>query len=250
MSPPFDRPTGSSSFPTTIWSIIASARDPESKSSRESLARLCTSYWHPVYAFVRHKGFDAEEARDCTQEFFARVIEKQYLADVDRSKGRFRSFLLAAVSHFLSNYRDARRAQKRGGGEHPIPLEDEDANGRHRHDPAHASTPEALFEYHWALTLLDRALERLRAGYTQADFLRLKPFLLGEAAHGELAATAQQLGASEGALKVAVHRMRRRYRDALRSEILETVSEPSQVDSEIRYLMEVLARGRGSHQVV
>jgi DNA-directed RNA polymerase specialized sigma24 family protein len=132
--------------------------------------------------------------------------------------------------------------RRNGEVEAVMSLESEDVHGR-RHEPAHSSTPEALFEYDWALTLLDRALERLRADYTAPDFLRLKPFLLREAPHGQLAATAQQLGASEGALKVAVHRMRKRYREALRAEIAETVSEPGQVEEEIRYLMAVLARG-------
>ena len=219
------------------------AQNPATAISGESLGRLCASYWHPVYVYIRHKGFDSDHARDCTQEFFAQLIEKKYLADVDRSKGRFRSFLLAAANHFLSNYLDAANAQKRGGGRQLLSLEDESMSRVLSCEPSNASTPEALFEYHWALALLDRALERLRAGYAPADFLRLKPFILGEAAHGQLAATAQQLGTSEGALKVAVHRIRKRYREALRSEISETVSEPGQVDEEIRYLMEVLSRG-------
>jgi RNA polymerase sigma-70 factor (ECF subfamily) len=222
--------------------MVVKAGHSGGKFSRESLGSLCASYWHPVYTFIRRKGFDSDEARDCTQEFFTRVIEKDYLGDVDRSKGRFRSFLLAAVSHFLSNHLDSGRAQKRGGGQEAVSLESEGVQGR-RHEPAHASTPEALFEYDWALTLLERALDRLRAEYADPDFLRLKPFLLGEVAHGQLAATAQQWGASEGSFKVAVHRMRKRYREALRTEIAETVSEPGQVEEEIRYLMAVLARG-------
>lgn len=232
-----------SRFPTTAWSMVAKAGDCHDAGFRQSLALLCGSYWLPVYAFILRKGFGPEEARDYTQEFFTRVIEKEYLRDVDRSKGKFRSFLLAAVSHFLSNQLDSLRAQKRGGGREPISLDRDETEARRPFEPAHGSTPESQFEYQWALTVLERALERLRTQYSSVDFLRLKPFLLGEAAHGELAATARQLATSEGSLKVAVHRMRKRFREMLRSEVANTVSDPDQVDEEIGYLITVLARG-------
>src|SRR5262249_32962700 len=214
---------------------------------KESLARLCTSYWYPVYVFIRRKGFNSEDARDCTQEFFARVIEKQYLAGLDQSKGRFRSFMLAAVSHFLCNQLDAQRTRKRGVGCDILPLEIENEEGEYRREPSHTCTPEALFEHQWALTLLDRTLKRLRAEYAGPDFNRLKPFLMGEAERGHIATTAAEMGISEGALKVAVHRLRKRYREALPSEIAETVSEPEQVQEEIRYLLAVVARGGENH---
>jgi RNA polymerase sigma-70 factor (ECF subfamily) len=228
--------------------MVVKAGNPQTRFFEESLERLCSCYWHPVYVFIRSKGFSSEEARDHTQEFFARVIEKQYLAGLDRSRGRFRSFVLAAVSHFLSNQLDAQRAMKRGAGRNPEPLEIQHAEGEYRREPSHASTPEALFEYQWALTLLDRTLKRLRAEYAAPDFNRLKPFLMGEAERGEIAGAAAEMGISEGALKVAVHRLRKRYRDTLRAEIAETVSEPDQVQEEIRYLLAILARGgEGRH---
>jgi DNA-directed RNA polymerase specialized sigma24 family protein len=232
-----------SRFPTTAWSMVAKAGDCHILEYQESLARLCGSYWQPVYAFIQRKGFDLEEARDCTQEFFTRVIEKEYLRDVDRSKGKFRSFVLVAVSHFLSNHLDSLRAQKRGGGRDPVSLDGDDTETRRACEPAHDSTPEALFEYQWALTVLECALDRLRTEYSSTDFFRLKPFLLGDAAHGQLAAAARQLATSEGSLKLAVHRMRKRFREKLRAEIANTVSDPALVDEEIRYLVAVLARG-------
>jgi len=241
MAPLINRDSGGSAFPTTSWSLVLKAGNPQTQFFQESLSRLCRNYWHPVYAFIRRKGFDSDEAQDCTQEFFLRVIEKEYLADIDQSKGRFRSFLLAAVSHFLSNRLDAARAQKRGGGK-VVSLERDDTQGGDRYEPAHLSTPEALFEYHWALTLINRTFQRLRKGYAASEFVLLKPFLLGEAKHGELVATAQRMGVTNSAIKVAVHRMRKRYREALRAEIAETVAEPAQVEEEIRYLMVTLAR--------
>jgi len=217
--------------------------------SRESLARLCAAYWQPVYAFIQKKGFGPEEARDYTQGFFTRLIEKEYLRDIYRSKGKFRSFVLASVSHFLSNHFDSLRAQKRGGGRDLVPLDGGGADPRWDFEPAHTATPEALFEYQWALTVLERAIERLREDYAPAEFHRLKPFLLGETAHGDLAAAARRLNVSEGSLKVAVHRMRKRFRQTLRAEIAGTVADPREVDSEVRYLIEVLSRGGSGRQV-
>jgi DNA-directed RNA polymerase specialized sigma24 family protein len=232
-----------SQFPTTAWTIVAKAGDSQTQAFHESLASLCASYWNPIYVFIQRKGFSPEDARDCTQEFFTRVIEKQYLRDVDRSKGRFRSFLLAAVVHFLSNRQDAARAQKRGGGRQPLSLDERDSSGHALAEPAHFLTPEAQFEYQWAVTTLDRTLARLQADYSPSDFPLLKPFLLGEARHGEISVAARQLSMSPGALKVSVHRMRKRYRQLLRAEIAQTVSEPAQIEEEIRYLVSVLARG-------
>jgi RNA polymerase sigma-70 factor (ECF subfamily) len=222
--------------------MVVKAGNPQTRFFKESLERLCSSYWHPVYVFIRSKGFSSEEARDHTQEFFARVIEKHYLAGLDRSKGRFRSFVLAAVSHFLSDQLDAQRARQRGGRRNLEPLELQRAEGEYHREPSHASTSEALFEYHWALTLLDCTLRRLRADYARPDFDQLKPFLVGDAERGEISGVAAEMGLSEGTVKVAVHRLRKRYRDALHAEIAETVSEPDQVQEEIRYLLAVLAR--------
>jgi RNA polymerase sigma-70 factor (ECF subfamily) len=238
-----EHPPANSRFPTTAWSMVVKAGNPQTIYFQESLAQLCAAYWQPVFVFIRGKGFSSEDARDYTQEFFTRVIEKQYLAGLDRAKGRFRSFLLAAASHFLSNRRDAERAAKRGGGVLIESFEKENAEGIYNRDPSHTATPETLFEYQWALTLLDRAMKRLAAGYARPDLDRLKPFLLGESDRGQLGATAEQMGISEGALKVAIHRLRKRYGEALRREIVETVAGQGQVEEEIRYLLSVLSRG-------
>ena len=227
-------------FPKTSWTVIINARDRETAVSREALGRLCRSYWYPVFAFLLRKGLDAERARDCTQDFFAALIEKDYLADLDQSKGKFRSFLLASAGHFLLNWLDVEKALKRGGGRRILALDQEDIDGAPRQVPANFLTPEAIFEYHWAASLLERTTARLRACYPPNQFEILKPFLLGDAARGDAAAAAAQLGISGSAFKVTVHRLRRRYRELLRAEIAETVADAGQVDEEIQYLLRVL----------
>jgi RNA polymerase sigma-70 factor (ECF subfamily) len=229
-------------FPRTSWTVIVNARDRETAVSREALDRLCRSYWYPVYAFLRRKGLDAEQARDCTQDFFMTLIEKHYLADLERSKGRFRSFLLASANHFLLNWLDAAKAQKRGGRQEIFTLEPGDLDREPGIAPAPYLTPEAVFEYQWAAGLLDRTTTRLRACYPPHQFEILKPFLLGEAARGDGAATAAQLGISVSAFKVTVHRLRRRYRELLRAEIAETVADAGQIDEEIHYLLRVVGQ--------
>jgi RNA polymerase sigma-70 factor (ECF subfamily) len=230
-------------FPTTSWTLIVAARQSQSEVSREALETLCARYWYPVYAFLRRKGLNSEEARDGTQDFFTVLLERDYLADVDRERGKFRSFLLASAGHFLANRRDAQRTLKRGGGRSPLRLELEGAEGFYRAEPAHSLTPEALFEYRWARAVVDRSLLRLRDSYKGDDFDMLKPFLLGETDRGEGVTVAERLGMSESAFKVAVHRLRKRYREVLRAEIAETVEDPSQVEDEIRYLLTALSRG-------
>jgi RNA polymerase sigma-70 factor (ECF subfamily) len=234
---------GAGRFPTTSWSLIVNARNLNDQVSREALGRLCSSYWLPVFVFIRRKGLDPDQAKDCTQDFFVAVLEKDYLAGVARSKGNFRSFLLAAVTHFLSNRFESERAQKRGGGLRIFSLDMEDAEGAYRSEPASSLTPEELFEYRWATSLLEDTLGQLRNGYAGDDFDELKPFLTGEEAHGDGVAAAERLGMSAGAFKVAVHRLRKRYRDVLRAEIAKTVADPAQVDEEIRFLLVILARG-------
>jgi RNA polymerase sigma-70 factor (ECF subfamily) len=233
----------SAQFPTTSWSAILSARSPSSEISREALGKLCSSYWYPVFAFIRRKGINPDQARDRTQDFFTALLEKNYLADIDSSKGRFRSFLLAAATHFVANSFDAERAQKRGGGRQFLPLEAQNGEQVYGHEATQSLTPEALFEYHWAANLLERTLKQLRAAYAEHEFELLKPFLVGEAERGDGCAAAKQLGMSEGAFKVAIHRMRKRYAKTLRAEVAETVSDPTEVEGEIRYLVSVLARG-------
>lgn len=218
-------------------------RDRDAEVARKALDKLCHAYWTPVYAFVRRTGLDADQARDCTQTFFAALLEKHYLAVVERSKGNFRSFLMVAIKHFLSNHFDAEKALKRGGSHTILSLDYVDADGHRPVEPDHSETPDAIFDYHWAASLLERTLSRLRQSYPAAAFDVMKPFLVGDAARGESAASAAQLGMTDGAFKVAIHRMRKRYREALWAEIAETVADRSEVEGEIRYLMAVLARG-------
>ena len=176
------------SFQTTCWSVIFAARDGESVEAKEALATLCGAYWYPLYAFVRRKGYDAETAQDLVQGFLARLLEKRDLVSVDRGKGKFRSFLMAACTHYMANQRDHERAKKRGGGRIAISIDRPSAEARYAHEPAHEMTAERLFERQWALTLLDRVIERLDAEMAQAgkarQFTTLKPALLGEAKRG------------------------------------------------------------------
>ena len=209
-----------------------------------ALERLCSAYWYPVYAYIRRKGQDAEGARDLTQEFFTRLVEKNYLSAADRSRGRFRSFLLMAVQRFLCNDYDRQSALRRGGHTVVQSLDAEDAEGRYRLEPSHQITPEAVFERRWALLILDRALTRVKSQARMAHIELLVPFLTGDAPRGAYETVAARLGMSEGALKVSVHRLRERFRESVRAEILDTVCSEGAIDSEIRYLMEVLGRSQ------
>jgi DNA-directed RNA polymerase specialized sigma24 family protein len=211
----------------------------------EALARLCELYWFPVYAFIRRQGHDSDEAADLTQEFFARLIEKQFLREVRQERGRFRAFLVAAVRHFLSNERDRASAAKRGGGRPLLPLDVETAEGRYRREPADTVTPEVLFDRQWACVVLERVLDRLQGEMEAAgkaeQFARLKPVLTGEPAEGGYRAIGAALRMSEGAVKVAAHRLRRRYGELLRDEIAMLVADPDAVDAELRHLAAALS---------
>jgi RNA polymerase sigma factor (sigma-70 family) len=237
-------PAGRRQFVTTRWSQVLAAGSEPTLSSRDALARLCEVYWYPLYAYVRRWGYDADEAQDLTQEFFARLLEKHYLRAADPARGRFRSFLLASLKHFLSNERDRQTAVKRGGRVTIIPLEFENAEGRYQLEPPDAETPETIYERRWALTLLDRTLGRLRDEFEEAGkaalFGRLEGYLTGEQETVPYAELAAELGMSEGAVKVTVHRLRRRFGALLREEIAETVSDPVEVDGEIRELFRSL----------
>lgn len=240
MSPAHDR------FLTTQWSVVLAAGDASSKDSAEALATLCELYWYPLYAFVRRRGHDPDAAQDLTQAFFARVIEKAYLRDATPTRGRFRSFLLGSLKHFLANEWDHARALKRGGGAVVLPLDVELGQGetRYRLEPADEETPERLFERQWAMALLGRVLARLleeaEAAGKSAQLDVLKPLLTGEPIDETYAQLGAQLGMSEGAVKVAVHRLRRRMRVLLQEEIARTVEDPRDVEDEIHHLFEVL----------
>ena len=231
-------------FETTHWSLVLAARDRAEPGADDALASLCTLYWYPLYAYVRRRGHSADEAHDLTQEFFARLLEKDFLAAVDRGKGKFRSFLLAAYNHFLANERDRARAKKRGGGRALLSLDAADAEGRYRAEPAGGLTPEKLFERRWALALLQQVMGRLRAEFEAKRkgplFDRLRGFLVGDKGAGYREA-ADELGLSEGAVKVAVYRLRQRYRELLHEEIGRIVGSAEEVEEEIRALFAALA---------
>jgi RNA polymerase sigma-70 factor (ECF subfamily) len=229
-------------FATTRWSLIAAARDAGIPAAREALAELCRLYWYPLYAYVRRRGHDHDAAQDLTQGFFARLLERQDWAAVDPERGRFRSFLLAACQHFLANEHDREHSRKRGGGQRLLSLDFADADGRYLREPSHDQTPERLFERRWALTLLEQVLAGLQEEYESAgkgpQFEALKGSLAGPEV--PYAAVAEELGMSEGAVKVAAHRLRQRYRDRLRATIADTVADEAQVDEELRDLFAAL----------
>lgn len=233
-----------STFPTTKWSLVLAAGESSSIGGKEALAYLCSLYWYPVFAFVRRQGHSTDEAQDLTQGFFTRLIEKSDLASVDQGLGRFRAFLLTACQHFLSNERDHAQALKRGGGRPPVSIDAAVAEGRYERTLSHTETPERLYERQWCLTLLVGVLDDLREEYValgkERVFIRLKDFLTVQEDGGTYAEAARDLGMTEGAVKVAVHRLRGRYRGAMRRRVSETVGTAEEIDDEIRYLIKTL----------
>ena len=231
-------------FVTTRWSLVLAAGHQTSPRAAEALASLCEIYWYPVYAFIRRQGCRPEDGADLTQEFFARVVEKRYFHGLDPARGRFRAFLCASIRHFLSNERDRARTLKRGGNQPPISLDVETADGRYQLEPRSDLTPEKLFDRQWALMLLERVLIRLREEQVSAGkadlFDQLKGFLTGDSAR-PYADVGNALGMTEGAVKVAVHRLRRHFRDTLVQEIAETVSNSAEIDAEIEYLLKAVS---------
>jgi DNA-directed RNA polymerase specialized sigma24 family protein len=230
-------------FAATRWSLVLSAKANDSPQSDAALETLCRNYWRPLYAYVRRQGLSPHDAQDLTQAFFARLLEKNYLAAVTPGKGKFRSFLLAALKHFLSNEWDKTRAQKRGGGKPLVSLDYEAAEAGCALESS-AVAPDAIFDRRWAVTLLERTLARLREEYIAdgkvAVFEQLKETLTGEQQSIPYATVARQLASSEGAVKVAVHRLRRRYRELLRAEIADTVSGQEEIEEELRHLFAAL----------
>jgi len=234
-------------FETTNWSLIVRATGGSTSEARAALAGLCETYWPPVYAFIRRRGLSPADAEDLTQSYFARFFEKDYLSDFRPEAGRFRTFLRASISHFLSNEWDRERALKRGGGQVRISLDAATAEERLRLEPVDRLTPEAIFERTWAAALLARCLERLReeqkASGGEQRFLRLKAFLASDGASADYAALTRELGLSDSTLRVAVHRLRRRFAAVLREEVARTVADPADVDGEIRFMLETLRSG-------
>lgn len=233
-------------FATTHWSMVASAGGSRSSEAGRALATLCEHYWFPLYAFVRRTGYSADDAQDLTQEFFARLLADNYLATADRQRGRFRSFLLGAMKHFLANQARRQRAQKRGGRQPLISLDLHSGEHRyHQIEPVDHLTPERLYEKRWAMTVLDLVLGRLRDEFLAAGKLKqfdaLKPFLAGGTAKPAYRLVADDLGMSEGAVKVAVHRLRRRYRHLLKEEIARTIVDPETLEDELGELLAALS---------
>jgi len=239
-------PVGRRDFPTTRWTLVVAAGDPAQQEGRTALVSLCEAYWYPLYAYVRRRGHSVDEAQDLTQEFFLRILEGRYLDRADPAKGRFRSFLLTSLKFFLADEIDRSRAQKRGGGA-PLPFEVSSGEELYRREPAHEETPESIFERRWAHSVLDSVVARLRDEFVQHGrldhFNKLKVFLLGQT-EAPYAVLARELETSEGALKVAIHRLRKRYRDLIRLEIAETVADPSEVESELRFLAAALGANK------
>jgi RNA polymerase sigma-70 factor (ECF subfamily) len=233
-----------SRFMTTRWSVVLAAGGGDQPAAREALSTLCGQYWQPLYAFIRSRGSSPEEAEDLTQAFLVHLLEKEALRQVDPGKGRFRSFLLASLKNFMSDQRSKERAKKRGGGVAPIPLDAEEAEGRYRLEPAHDITPERIFERQWALAVIEQAMIRLRERYARTGKERhfdvMKIFLSGEKRPVPHAEIAKKLGITELAVKVAVHRLRKRFRDSLREEIAQTVSDSGDIDAELRALQTAL----------
>ncbi len=232
-------------FATTHWSVVLAAGRQGSPQAAEALERLCRTYWYPLYAYVRRDGKSPEDAQDLTQEFFARLLARDSLAHVTPGKGKFRSFLLVALRHFLLDQRDRARAAKRGGGAEVAPWDVQDAEKRYLLEPVERLDAEKIYERRWALTLLEQALERLRqesaaAGKTE-HFERLRAFVAGDkdVTPRDIAA---QMGLSESAVRSAIHRLRERYRALVREEIAHTVADPGEVETEIRHLITVVSQ--------
>jgi DNA-directed RNA polymerase specialized sigma24 family protein len=238
-------PVASATFATTHWTAIVTARDAESPQAALALESLCRAYWYPLYVFVRRQGYNPHDAQDLTQEFFSCLLHKRYLDAADREKGRFRTFLVVALRRFLCNERDRANALKRGGGQVILPLDGDEAEHRYQAEPGPDHSAEKIYDRRWALTLLDRTMNRLRQEFMtagkQAEFEHLKVFLTTDTTVPAYADLAKELGGTEGAARVAVHRLRKRFREVFREEITQTVDDPENVEEEIRHLLTALA---------
>ena len=234
-------------FVTTHWSVVLAAGHGDTTHARDALSHLCQSYWYPLYAYARRRGCSAHDAQDLTQEFFARLLEGNWLAQADQQRGRFRTFLLSAMQHFMANEWKRAHAQKRGGKTPILSLNDETAEQRYLREPLEKTTPESLFERGWALSLLNDVLLRLQAEYAsdeKREWLEaMRPALIADRAAINYADIAGKLGMTETAARVAVHRLRQRYRRLIQAEVASTVAGPDEVAEEMRHLFRVLAGG-------
>jgi RNA polymerase sigma-70 factor (ECF subfamily) len=231
-------------FTTTHWSVVLAAKDGASPVADDALAQLCRAYWYPLYAFIRRRGHGPHDAQDLTQEFFHRLLDKRYLSAVDHRKGRFRTFLLAALEHFLANEWRRSQTQRRGGGQQIISIDDS-AEQRYTNEPATDLSPERIFEQRWALAFLEQVLAKLRVEFAEtgklATFEALKVLLTGDRPSVSYAELASSLATTEAALKMAVSRMRHRYGELLRQELANTVADPDEIEDELRALMGALS---------
>ena len=239
-------PHGAADFATTQWSLVLRAGDRANAEANTALAWLCERYWFPLYAYVRRKGHSPHDAQDLTQEFFARLLARNYLETVGPEKGKFRSFLLAAMNHFLADQRDRANAAKRGGGKVPLSLDEADAEIRYLADGAFQGSPERLFEKRWATTVLEQALQKLQREFAATGkaerFERLKAFLEDRTEPGDYTTLGMELGMAANTVAAVVHRLRQRYRDLVRAEIAHTVASSEEVPEEMRHLLSVLAQ--------
>ena len=243
--PPKGELARQSVFPTTHWSLVLATGRGDVPQAQDALEKLCQIYWHPLYACVRRRGYSQADAEDLTQEFFAWLLERNWLEGADQQRGRFRSFLQVSFNRFLANEWDRATRQKRGGGR-IVSLQFEEAESGFVREPVDNVTPEQSYEWCWASTLLDQVLTRLGAEYAgqgKAElFEELRPCLLGERAAQPYAVLAAKLDMTEGSMKVAVYRLRQRYRQLLRDEIAHTVAKPEEIEEELRHLFTVVAR--------
>ena len=232
-------------FATTRWTVVLAAGQKSDANAADALATLCQTYWYPVYAFVRRRGHNPDDAQDLTQAFFARLLEKQVIPRADRERGRFRAFLLASLRNFLYNEHDRQTARKRGGDRRVLPIAFDAVESRYGTEPGHQLTPDRAFERQWALTVLEQALAALELQYRESGkhalFGALAPYLTPDSGDLDYRRTAAELGFSEAATKMAASRLRRRYRELIREEIARTVADPADVEDELRSLFAALA---------
>jgi RNA polymerase sigma factor (sigma-70 family) len=238
-------PADTSRFATTHWSLVLAAGDSSSPQHEQALSILCKNYWFPLYAYLRRRGHNTHNAEDYTQMFFAQMLEKRYLRKVDPEPGRFRSFLLTAMKHFLANEYDRAHTLKRGGGKKHLSLDFQNAEDQYAREPCHHLSPEKLYEKSWALTVLERTMTRLEADYSDMNkqklFGCLKVYLGAEGSSIPYRDVALELGMTEGAVKVSVHRLRKRCQELLRDEIAQTITRRDQVDEELQSLFSALS---------
>jgi RNA polymerase sigma factor (sigma-70 family) len=238
-------PAGTSRFATTHWSVVLAAVSPSSPKYQQSLSILCQTYWVPLYAYLRRHGCDTHQAEDCTQAFFAQMLEKHSLRLADPERGKFRSYLLAALKHFLADERGRVQAQKRGGGQRVLSLDFENAEELYGLEPADQLSPERLFERSWALVVLQKVMVRLGTESARANKQKVFEHLIAYLAPaGDVVPyrdMAAKLNMTEGAVKVAVHRLRKRYQELLRDEIGQTVATEEEIDRELLDLFDVLS---------